>query len=483
MDGTLFVPAAGPFPEIAGEGTVHFMGIGGAGMCSLAEAMARAGLGVSGCDLTLGTSVDPLRALGIPLQVGHAPEHLEGVEALILTSAVPTDHPELLEARRRGIPVLKRAEALGRWTDRGQVVAIAGTHGKTTTTAMTTQLFAAAGRDPTGFVGGWVPEWGGHYRAGRDTLFIVEADEYDRSFHHLHPTVAVITNLEPDHLDIYGDFEGVLDGFRTFLRGSRPGAVWLYSSDDPGARTLLAGVAGARSFGLATGSDLQGVDLDLTGGRIRMTVVEDGMPAAELRLGLPGVHNARNALAAAGAARALGVEWSVIASALAGFQGVVRRFQELGVASGVTVVDDYAHHPTELAAALRAARERAPEARLVAVFQPHLYTRTRDFAEEFARVLATADLVWLTGIYPAREPAIPGIDGEFLARKVIEVARELGREGVEVFYHESLQGLAQAVAESLRSGDLCMTLGAGSIEAVGLELLSALGWSGGGPHA
>lgn len=460
--------------EFMRSGIIHFMGIGGAGMCPLAEAVARKGGKVTGCDLAPGPGLRPIEELGIPVQIGHDPSHLTGVSALVITSAVPQDHPEVAEARARGIPVLKRARALGEWVNNGKVVAVSGTHGKTTTTAMITGILAKGGLRPTGFVGGWVRGWEGNLHLEGDDLFVVEADEYDRSFHHLSSTVAVVTNIEADHLDIYGDLNGVRSAFRTFLEGVREGGTILFSGDDPGAAYVAAPFSGAaRSFGFSAGNQLRGVDLDSSRTPLRFRIVEDGFDRGTIELGVPGLHNARNALAAAGAARALGVEWPAIRSALADFTGVARRFQKMGEARGIAVVDDYAHHPTEMAAALATAREGYPGARLVVVFQPHLFSRTRDFVKEFAHILATADEVWIAEIYPAREEPIPGVDGAWLTREVESAAAGLSKD-LPVHFRPHLGELAGELARTLRSGDLCLTLGAGSIEIVAPELARLL---------
>jgi UDP-N-acetylmuramate--alanine ligase len=456
---------------LAREGSLHFMGVGGAGMCALAEAVVRGGGRVTGCDARPGSAVQALERLGVRIQEGHDPGHIQGVAGLVISAAVPPDHPEVRAALDAGIPVLKRAEALGSWVAAGRVFAVAGTHGKTTTTALLTTVLAVAGEDPTGFVGGEVPGWRSHLRPGSDRLFVVEADEYDRSFLHLRPFVTVVTNVEADHLDIYGTYEGVQEAFRKYLEGVDPGGAILVCADDPGAASLLPGTGTrGRSYGLSPGSQLRGVDLRPSGAGTRFRVREDGKDRGELEVGLPGLHNVRNALAAAGAARALGVEWSPIREGLAAFQGVKRRFQRLGEARGVTVVDDYAHHPTEVAAALEAARTAHPQRRLVAVFQPHLFSRTQAFHREFGRALARADAVWVTAVYPAREAPLPGVEGDLVADAVRAA-------GTPVVYHPDVASVAAALAEALRSGDLCLTLGAGSVEAVGPELLEHLGGS------
>jgi UDP-N-acetylmuramate--alanine ligase len=462
--------------ELMAAGPVHFMGIGGAGMCALAEAVLRGGGRVTGCDLRPGPAVRAVERMGVRVHRGHDPSHLgdaggnPAVSALVVSAAVVPDHPEIAAAREAGIPVLKRAEALGGWVNPGRVVGVAGTHGKTTTTAMTTAVLEAAGMDPTGFVGGEVAGWGSHLRPGGGELFVVEADEYDRSFLHLRPEVAVVTSLEPDHLDVYGSFEGVREGFRSFLSRVRPGGTVIGCADDHGAASLLQGARDTvLSYGLSAGAVLRAEEPRAEGTGVRARIRERGADRGTLRLGVPGLHNLRNALGAAAAARTLGAEWDAIRGALEGFGGVRRRFETLGEARGIRVVDDYAHHPTELRAALETARKAFAGRRLVAVFQPHLYTRTRDFASGFGAALALADRVWVTDVYPAREAPIPGVDGELVARR----AREAGAG--EVRFHGELGTLAGALAEELEEGDVCLTMGAGSIETLGPALLARLG--------
>jgi len=455
------------------RGPIHFMGAGGAGMCALAEAVHRGGGIVTACDRAAGAGSRTLEALGIRVHMGHDPRHVEGIGALVVTAAISEGNPELRRARELGIPVLKRAEALGSWVSAGKVAAVAGTHGKTTTTAMLTGILVEAGRNPTGFVGGHVASWGSHLRHGSEDLFVVEADEYDRSFHQLSPNVTVVTNLEADHLDIYEDLEGVRQGFRTYLAGLREGGAGWICADDPGSASLLPSLgAQGHSYGFSAGSELRGVNPTPGARRWRVEVVERGITRGDLEIAVPGMHNLRNALGAAGAARSLGVSWDHIRRGLAAFEGVGRRFQRVGVVGGIEVIDDYAHHPTEVAAALSAARSavkvRRGRSRVVAVFQPHLFTRTRDFHQAFGEALAAADVVWITGIYPAREAPIPGIDASLL----VDGARRAGAP--EVHHHEPLAGLASAVAASLRPGDLCLVMGAGSVEAVGSAVVHAL---------
>ena len=456
--------------ERAREGTVHFMGIGGAGMCALAELFHRSGYRVTGCDLRRDLSALSLEALGIPVEVGHSPDHLEGVSAVVVSSAISPSNPEVRAARARGIPVVKRAAALGQWVNPGTVVAVAGTHGKTTTTALATEILAAAGRDPTGVVGGRVAGWEGNLRYGRGDLYVVEADEYDRSFHHIAPRTALVTNLEADHLDTYGDLARLREAFRAFVGAVPADGTVCVCADDPGASRLLAGL-GARTctYGFGAGAQLRATRVRTGSAGARARIFEGGRDRGELSIRLPGAHNLLNALGAAATARRMGVEWSDIRRSLAGFRGVRRRFERLGRERGVTVVDDYAHHPTEIAAALAAARGSFPGARLVAVFQPHLFSRTRDFAGELGAALAAADRIWVADVYPAREAPIPGVTGGLVCEAVTAAGAREAR------YHPELTTLPAVLADTLRAGDVCLTLGAGSIEFTGPALLRRLG--------
>lgn len=456
--------------SLARRKPIHFMGIGGAGMLPLAELVLRSGGRVTGCDSSSGAAPRALQGMGVAVEIGHSPEHIREAGALVVTSAVPADHPELAAAREAGIPVLKRAQALGAVVNRGTVVGIAGTHGKTTTTALTTAALEAGGLDPTGLVGGRVAAWGGNLRAGSDRLYVVEADEYDRSFHTLRPAVAVVTTLEADHLDIYGSLQGVEEAFHTFLSSVPADGLIIGCGDDSGVGRLLPRLGrqeGVLTYGLNAGSMLRAEGVRTEGLANRFVVRERGVVLGEVVLQVPGAHNVRNALAAIAVARHLGVAWSAIVEGLQGYRGVERRFERLGEAGGVAVVDDYAHHPTELEATLRAAREAYPDRRIVAVFQPHLYSRTRDFAAEFGRSLALADAVFVTDVYPARELPIEGVTGEMLVRTAAAA-------GAEVTYLPQRGEVVERLSRALRPGDVCLTLGAGDLNEAARELLSVL---------
>jgi UDP-N-acetylmuramate--alanine ligase len=453
---------------LAATGTVHFVGIAGAGMSAIAELVLRGGGHVSGCDTNPGPVGAALSALGARVERGHDPAHVQDAVAVVVTAAVPATHPELELARRRGVPVLKRAQALGALVNRGHLIAVAGTHGKTTTTAMTTAILAEAGLDPTAFVGGHVSAWGSGLRSGSDSLFVVEADEYDRSFMTLTPVAAAITSVEADHLDIYGTPEAVHEAFFAFADLIPEHGLLVACSDDAGARRVLERRPGSLGYGTGDDASLQAFDLDVHGRTTTFAVREDGVTLGTLRLNAPGVHNVRNALAAFALARSAGADFGAAQRALASFGGVARRMQELGTVNGITILDDYAHHPTEIAATLAATRASYPHRRVVAAFQPHLFTRTRDFAVEFGATLAGADAVFVSDVYPAREMPIEGVTGALIARAAERAGARRAR------YIQHLDDLVHALAHALRRGDVCVAMGAGNIDEAARALLSRL---------
>ncbi|MFL5492840.1 MAG: UDP-N-acetylmuramate--L-alanine ligase, partial [Gemmatimonadales bacterium] len=363
---------------------VHFVGIGGAGMSALALIAVRRGVLVSGCDADPAGAAD-LAAMGVRIFQGHDPAHLDGARAVVVTAAVTARHPELERARALGLPVVPRKEALAALIGSARSVAVAGTHGKTTTTVMTTEALTAAGLAPTGIAGGRVSAWGGNARLASDGLFVVEADEYDKAFLTLHPTVAVVNNVEPDHLECYGSLAALEDAFVEFA-GRAPTAI--VSADDPGARRIADRLPhGAHRFGFSEDAEIRISDVVQRADRTEARVTWRGGTVVPLRLKVPGVHNLRNAVAALGAVEQLEGNLRAAADALAEFEGVGRRFERLGEHGGVAVVDDYAHHPSELAATLSAARQAFPSRRLVAVFQPHLYSRTEAHGEAMGEAL------------------------------------------------------------------------------------------------
>lgn len=444
---------------------VHFVGIAGAGMSALAELLARRGVVVTGCDSAVEGAAD-LTRLGVTLLAGHDPSHVAGARAVVVTSAVRRDHPELRAAADAGLPVIRRAEALGEAVGGGAVVGVAGTHGKTTTTVMTTEALHAAGLQPTGIAGGRVGQWGGNLRPGGESLYVVEADEYDRSFLALRPTVAVVTNVEADHLDIYRDLDDIRQAFQAFVA---PAHHVVLCADDAGAASLyLPPTAQVLRYGVDTReARVVGGARPLDDGRTVVSVAFDGDALGEVVLRVPGLHNVRNALAAVAAGLALGATLEGMRPGLEAFAGVERRFQRLGSARGIDVIDDYAHHPTEVAATIAAARARFPGRRLVVAFQPHLYSRTRDFAEGFAQALSASDVTFLTALYPSREQPIAGVTSALIADGMARAGRAPAWTGGRA-------EAAAALATVVQAGDVVVTMGAGDITRTGPELLHLL---------
>ena len=440
---------------------VHFVGIGGAGMSALALIACRRGVRVSGCDNDPAGAAD-VAAMGATIWQGHDPAHVDGARAVVVTAAVPHDHPELARARALGLPVVPRKEALAALIGNARSVAVSGTHGKTTTTVMTTEALTAAGLAPTGIAGGRVSAWGGNARLAGDELFVVEADEYDKAFLTLHPTVAIVNNVEPDHLECYGSMAALEDAFVEFAGRAATAVV---SADDPGARRIATRLGGGlRLFGFADDADVRIGDVAQHADRTDATIRWRGARAVPVRLRVPGVHNLRNAVAALAATEAIGGDVARAAAALAEFAGVGRRFERLGEHGGVAVVDDYAHHPSELVATLAAARQAYPGRRLVAVFQPHLYSRTAAHGQAMGEALAAADLVVVTEVYAAREQPMDGVSG----RQVADAAR---RAGADARFEPTRSDVGRRVYEALAPGDVVLTLGAGDITRVGPELV------------
>jgi UDP-N-acetylmuramate--alanine ligase len=443
---------------------IHFMGIAGAGMSAMALLARRRGVAVTGCDIEPEAAAD-LAGVGADIHTGHESSHVVGVRAMVYTAAVPADHAELAAARKAGVPVFRRAEALHHAIAHGTVVAIGGTHGKTTTTVMTTEALAAVGRDPTGLAGGRVETWGGNARLGGDALFVVEADEYDRAFLELRPDVAVVNNVEADHLECYGSLAELEVAFESFAGHA---TRVLVGADDAGARRVGAGVdRPVWHVGLAADADVRVTDVRQEPTGTSGTVALPSGASVRLRLPVPGLHNLRNAAMALGVVAALEADVGSAAAALSKFRGVGRRFELVGEERGIIIVDDYAHHPTEVAATLAAARQRFPEARLLAVFQPHMYSRTQAHGEALGIALSIADLAIVTEIYPARESPIPGVTG----KRVLEAANRAGAETIWVPERQQLAARLEQIAER---GDVVLTLGAGDITRTGAELLTRL---------
>ncbi|MBE7521310.1 MAG: UDP-N-acetylmuramate--L-alanine ligase [Burkholderiales bacterium] len=455
---------------------VHFVGIGGVGMSGIAEVLATQGYQVSGSDLAENAVTRRLASLGIRVVAGHAAANVERADAVVVSSAVAPDNPEVVAAREQGVPVVPRAQMLAELMRFKQGIAVAGTHGKTTTTSLVASVLAEGGLDPTFVIGGRLLAAGANARLGTGDYLVAEADESDASFLHLTPTIAVVTNIDQDHMETYGhDVARLERAFVDFVQRLPFWGVAVLCADDASVRALLPSVTrSVVTYGLANDARLRAVDVAHAAGRMRFVARGAGRSDLTIDLALPGVHNVRNALAAIAVGREVGVPDAAIARALAAFKGVGRRFQRYGpvaLASGgrFELVDDYGHHPAEIAAALDAARGGFPGRRLVLAFQPHRYTRTRDLFEDFAAVLSTVDALVLTDVYPAGEPPIVAADGRALARAI----RIGGR--VEPLFVDDVAGVADAVRAVARDGDVVLTMGAGSIGQVASQLAARAG--------
>jgi UDP-N-acetylmuramate--alanine ligase len=457
---------------------IHFVGIGGIGMSGIAELLANLGYEVSGSDAKRSTVTDRLEQLGVRVSVGHDAAHVGSADVVVVSSAIKAGNPETAEALRRQIPVIRRAEMLAELMRLRYGIAIAGAHGKTSTTSMVALVLERAGLDPTAVIGGRLSAFGSNARLGRGDYMVVEADESDRSFLKLSPSIAVVTNIDHEHMESYGSWADLEQAFVEFAnKVPFYGAVIACADDEPVRSVLPRITRRLITYGLATADGrasasvtAHGMALEAFGSR---SVVRYWTPEREevelggLRLQVPGRHNLLNALAAVAVGLEVGIPFDTVASALEEFQGAERRFQRLGEEDGVMVVDDYGHHPTEIAAVLAAARA-GIDRRVVVVFQPHRYTRTRQLMREFGAALSAADEVVLTDIYAAGEPAIPGVTLDALASAV----REAARGGVRVV--PALEDVPAAVAMMARPGDLVITLGAGSIGGTGEHILEAI---------
>ena len=450
---------------------IHFVGIGGAGMSGIAEVLLNQGFTVSGSDLGESTTTRRLQGLGARVHIGHDARHIEGADAIVTSTAVRPDNPEVVAAHARLIPVVPRAVMLAELMRMRKGVAIAGTHGKTTTTSLVASVLAAAGMDPTFVIGGRLNSAGANAALGSGEYIVVEADESDASFLNLLPVIAVVTNIDADHMDTYGhDFGRLKGAFVDFLHKMPFYGAAVVCVDDPAIREILPAIARPiTSYGIdSEDAQVRAVNVRAVGAQMHFTVQRRNgvqLPDLDVVLNLPGRHNVLNALAAIGIAVELGVSDAAVLGALADFKGVGRRFQRYGEAAlpgggQITVVDDYGHHPVEMAATLAAARGAFPGRRLVLAFQPHRYTRTRDCFEDFVKVIGQADAVLLGEVYAAGEAPIVAADGRSLARAL----RVAGK--VEPVFVDDIQQMAQAVLDNGRDGDVVLCMGAGSIGAV-----------------
>nr|WP_127478903.1 UDP-N-acetylmuramate--L-alanine ligase [Sulfurivermis fontis] len=450
---------------------IHFVGIGGAGMSGIAEVLLNLGYEVSGSDLKENMVTRRLSGLGARVCIGHEAGHVAGSDAVVVSTAVPADNPEVLAAREQRIPVVPRAEMLAELMRFRHGIAIAGTHGKTTTTSLIASLLAEGGLDPTFVIGGKLNSAGTHARLGASRYLVAEADESDASFLYLQPMTAVVTNIDADHMATYGgDFSKLRQTFVEFLHHLPFYGLAVLCLDDPVVREILPEVTRpVRTYGLTPDADIYAVDVRQDGLRNHFRVMRrEGGRWLDVMLALPGRHNVLNALAAITVAHEVGVSDEAILRALAAFQGIGRRFQlngEITVGDGtVTLVDDYGHHPREVAATIQAARASWPERRLVVVFQPHRYSRTRDLFEDFAEVLSTADALLMLEVYPAGEKPIPGADSRTLCRAI------RARGQVDPVFVAHPDDLAATLRGVLQAGDVLLTLGAGDIGAAAAAL-------------
>jgi UDP-N-acetylmuramate--alanine ligase len=442
---------------------VHFVGIGGAGMSGIAEVLATQGYQVSGSDVAASAATQRLAALGVTVQIGHAAANVSGAQAVVVSTAVKPDNPEVAAAREQGIPVVPRALMLAELMRLKQGIAVAGTHGKTTTTSLVASVLAEGGLDPTFVIGGRLLSADANARLGSGDFLVAEADESDASFLYLAPVIAVITNIDADHMETYAhDFTRLTRAFVDFVHRLPFYGVAILCVDDANVRGIIPGIAKPIvTYGLADDARLRAIDVANLGGRMRFVARAQGQRDLPIELNLAGVHNVANALAAIAVGREVGVDDAAIARALAEFRGVARRFQrhpDVAIDGGAfALIDDYGHHPAEMAATLAAARASFPGRRLVLAFQPHRYTRTRDLFEDFVGVLSTVDALVLTEVYPAGEAPLVAADGRALARAV----RVAGK--VEPVFVDDVGEVAAALRAIVRDGDVVVTMGAGSI--------------------
>ncbi len=447
---------------------IHFVGVGGIGMSGIAEVLLNLGYQVSGSDLRAGETTDRLSALGGRIFLGHEAANVEGAQVVVFSTAVKPDNPELTAARERGIPVIPRADMLAELMRMKYGVAVAGSHGKTTTTSLVAAVLARGGLDPTIVVGGRLQSIGTNARLGRGQFLVAEADESDGSFLRLSPAVAVITNVDREHLDHHGSLEELRQAFVYFANRVPFYGVTLLCVDDPQVRGLLPQVTKRTVlYGTSPEAAVRAEDVRLEARGATFRVLADGAELGAVRITLPGLHNVRNALAAIAVGLELEVAFPHVAAALESFPGVGRRFESRGEAGGVRVVDDYGHHPTEIAATLAAARSAGP-GRVLVLFQPHRYTRTALLHREFAASFGDADRVWVLDVYPAGEAPVPGVS----ARTIVESAAALGQR--QLTYAPDAARAIDEAARAARPGDLVLTLGAGDVWRLGDRVLERL---------
>ncbi|GAA1339762.1 UDP-N-acetylmuramate--L-alanine ligase [Arthrobacter roseus] len=456
--------------ELASLGRVHFIGLGGAGMSAVARIMIARGTDVSGSDSRDSALLRNLEQLGATVRVGQSADNVHNADTVVISTAIRVTNPELAEARRLDLRIIHRSEALAATMMGQRVIAVAGTHGKTTTTAMTTVMLQSAGADPSFAIGGDVSSLGVNAAYGDGGVFVAEADESDGSFLNYTPSISVVTNVEADHLDHYGTADAVHAVFDEFVTRLDSRGLLIVCADDDGSSALAARSIGSRrvqTYGYSDDADVRIADTSRLGSSSVSTLIfqlDGRQRTQELSLSVPGDHNIRNAVAAFTVALELGIDPSLAAEGLNGFSGAARRFEFRGESRGVRVYDEYAHHPTEVRAALNAARTVAGSGSVHVIFQPHLFSRTREFAAEFSSALALADSAAVLDIYPAREDPIPGVTSELIT----------GTVGGRAVYHPDPRGALNSVEARARSGDVILTVGAGDVTALGAELVRIL---------
>ncbi|MFH2055362.1 MAG: UDP-N-acetylmuramate--L-alanine ligase [bacterium] len=447
---------------------LHFVGIGGIGMCGIAEVLHNQGYRITGSDLYLTEVTEHLTQIGIKVYEGHAAGNINDADAVVISSAVHNGNPEVEAARERQIPVIRRAEMLGELMRMKFGIGVAGTHGKTTTTSMLGHILVECGVDPTVMVGGRVVSFATTVKLGEGEYLVAEADEYDRSFLRLTPSVAVLTSLEADHLDYYKDLDEIKAAFCEFANKVPFYGTIHLNLDDSNLVSLIPQLARPiRTFGFKTQAQTRATEIEHSGTSVSFTVHHEDKKLGRVSLPLPGKYNVSNALAAISVALEFELEWPKIEAALHSFQGVVRRFQLIGEKRGVKVYDDYAHHPTEVEVMLTAARQ-AFKGKLIVIFQPHLYSRTRDFADEFAQALLTSDVLILAKLYPAREEPLAGVSSDLIA----QAAKRFGHR--QASYVEDIASIPPQVAAIAEPGDVIFTVGAGNIYRTAPLIVEAL---------
>jgi UDP-N-acetylmuramate--alanine ligase len=448
---------------------VHFVGIGGIGMSGIAEILLNQGFTVSGSDLSSSEVTQHLASLGATIYHGHAPDHVRDADVLVYSSAVSLDNPEVAAAVDRNIPAIRRAEMLAEVMRLHYGIAVAGTHGKTTTTSMLGVALIHGGYDPTVIVGGKLHAFGGtNARLGKGEFMVVEADEFDRSFLQLSPTIAIITTLEEEHLDIYADLADLKRAFTEFANKIPFYGFITLCLDEPALQQIRPDILRkVITYGLSSQCDVQAADIAHEANRSSFTVLRGGAPLGRMELGVPGLHNVRNALGATVVALELGLPFETVAAALATFTGAFRRFEVKADVHGILVVDDYAHHPTEVRETLHGIRA-GWKRRIVVVFQPHTYTRTRDFVKDFGGSFMNADVLLVTDVYPARELPIQGITGDI----IVQAARRFGHKDTQ--YVPDKKDVPAALARIVQPGDIVITMGAGDIYQYGMQFITML---------